>query len=243
VIESAGKNVKLYKKGDKVFGYTGQKMGAYAEYISLPEKNCMAIKPDNMTFEEAAVVSYGGIMAVNFLKKMKIKQGQKILIIGASGAIGSAAVQLAKYYGAEVTGVCSTGRVDYVRSLGADKVIDYNKEDFSKADEKYDLIIDILGRSSFLKCKPSLKQKGCYLLTSFKMKQIFQMFVTSLKGGKEVKCLIAPGSVGDLIEIKKLIESGKLKSIIDKSFTLEQASVAHWYAEEGKAKGKVVITI
>lgn len=242
-IKAVGKDVNLFKKGDQVFGYLGQSMGAYAEYICIPENGCVAIKPANMTWEEAAVVPYGAIMALYFLRKMNIQSGQKVLVNGASGGIGSAAVQIAKYFGAEVTGVCSTPRLEFVRSLGADKVIDYTKEDFTQSGETYDLIFDILSKSSFSRCKNSLKQNGRYLLASFKMKQLFQMLWTSITGGKKVICAIAPGSVEDLIFVKELIEAGKIKAVIDRRYPLELAVEVHRYVEQGHKKGHIVITV
>ncbi|HEY9204704.1 MAG TPA: NAD(P)-dependent alcohol dehydrogenase [Candidatus Methanoperedens sp.] len=242
-IESAGKDVKSFKKGDQVFGYLGQSMGAYAEYLCMPEKGCVTIKPANMTWEEAAVVPYGAIMALNLLGKMNIQSGQKILINGASGGIGSAAVQIAKYFGAEVTGVCGTPRLEFVKSLGADKVIDYTREDFTQNGETYDIIFDILGKSSFSRCKGSLKQNGRYLLASFKMKQLFQMLWTKVAGSRRVICAIAPGSAEDLVSVKELIEAGKIKSVIDRCYPLEQTAEAHRYIEKGHKKGNVVITV
>jgi NADPH:quinone reductase-like Zn-dependent oxidoreductase len=242
-IESVGKEVKSFKQGDKVFGYLGQNMGAYAEYVCMPEGSVLAIKPVNMTYEEAAVVPYGAIMALNLLKKGNLQPGQKVLINGASGGIGSAAVQLARYFGAEVTGVCGTPRLEFVKSLGAHKVIDYNKEDFTQNGETYDLIFDILGKSSFSRCQNSLKQNGRYLLASFKMKQLFQMLWTSMSGSKKVICAIAPGSVEDLNSVKELIETGKIKAIIDRRYPMEQAAEAHSYVEKGFKKGNVVITM
>lgn len=242
-IESAGKDVKSFKKGDQVFGYLGQSMGAYAEYLCMPEDECVAIKPANMTYEEAAVVPYGAIMALNLLRKMNIQPGQKVLINGASGGIGSAAVQIAKYFGAEVTGVCSTPRLEFVKSLGADKVIDYAKEDFTQNGETYDLIFDILGKSSFSRCKTSLKQNGRYLLASFKMKQLFQMLRTKMIGSKKVICALAIDKQEDLVFIKELIEAGKIKSVIDRCYPLEQAAEAHRYVDSGHKKGNVVITV
>ncbi len=196
-----------------------------------------------MTYEEAVIVPYGAIMALNLLRKMNIHSGQKVLVNGASGGIGSAAVQIAKYFGAEVTGVCGTPRLEFVKSLGADKVIDYTKEDFTQSGETYDLIFDILGKSSFSRCKSSLKQNGRYLLASFKMKQLFQMLWTSMIGSKRVICAIAPGSTEDLISVKELIEAGKIKSIIDRRFPLEQTAEAHMYVEQGHKKGHVVIIL
>jgi len=241
-IEAIGKDVKRFKAGDKVFGYLGQSMGAYAEYICLPEDGVLAIKPSNMTYEEAAVVPYGAIMALNLLAKVNIHSGQKVLINGASGGIGSAAVQIAKHFGAEVTGVCGTPRLEFVKSLGADKVIDYTKEDFTQSGETYDLIFDVLGKGSFSRSKNSLTQNGRYLLASFKMKQLFQMLWTSMTGGRKVICAIAPGSVEDLHAVKELIEAGKIKAVIDRCFPMERTSEAHRYIEEGYKKGNVVIT-
>lgn len=242
-IESAGKDVKLFKQGDQVFGYLGQNMGAYAEYFCMPEDGVLAVKPAHMTYEEAAVVPYGAMMALPLLKKANIQPGQKVLINGASGGIGSAAVQIARHYGAEVTGVCGTPRLEFVKSLGADRVIDYTKVDFVQNGETYDLIFDILGKSSFSRCKSSLKQNGRYLLASFKMKQIFQMLWTSMIGKKRVICGFAPGSIEDLISVKELIEAGKIKAVIDKRFPLEQTAEAHRYIEKGLKKGNVVITV
>ncbi len=243
-VEAVGKDVKLFKKGDQVFGYPGASMGANAEYLCMPEDGCVATKPSNMTYEEAAVVPYGALMALNLLRKVNIQPGQKVLINGASGGIGSAAVQLAKsHFGAEVTGVCSTLRLELVKSLGADKVIDYTKEDFTKSGETYDPIFDILGKSSFSRCKSSLKQNGRYLLASFKMRQLFQMLWTSVIGGKKVICAIALEKPEDLVFIKELVEAGKLRSVIDRRYPLEQTAEAHRYIESGLKKGSVVITV
>jgi NADPH:quinone reductase-like Zn-dependent oxidoreductase len=243
-VESAGKQAKSYRRGDPVFGYLGQSMGAYAEYLTMPEGGVLAIKPANMSYEGAAVVPYGAIMALGLLRKVNIQPGQKVLINGASGAIGSAAVQLAKsLFGAEVTGICGTPGLEFVKSLGADKVIDYTKEDFTQNDETYDLIFDILGKSSFSRCKNSLKQNGRYLLASFKMKQLLQMLWTSMTGSKRVVCALAPGGVEDLIAVKELIEAGKIRAVIDRRFPLEQAAEAHRYVEQGHKKGDVVITV
>jgi NADPH:quinone reductase-like Zn-dependent oxidoreductase len=242
-IESVGKDVKLFREGDQVYGYRGQSMRADAEYLCMPEDGELAIKPANMSYEEAAVVPYGTITALNLLRKVNIQSGQKVLINGASGGIGSAAVQFAKFYGAEVTGVCSTPRIELVKSLGADKVIDYTKEDFTQSGETYDLIFDILGRSSFSRCKSSLKQDGRYLLASFKMRQLVQMLWTSRVGSKKVICALSPEKSGDLIYIKELIEAGTIKAAIDKRFPLEQTAQAHQYVEKGQKKGQIAITV
>jgi NADPH:quinone reductase-like Zn-dependent oxidoreductase len=242
-VEAVGKDVKRFRKGDQVFGYRGQSMGANAEYLCMREDGLVAIKPANMTYEEAASVPYGALTALNLLRKVNIQPGQKVLINGASGGIGSAAVQLAKYFGAEVTGVCGTPRLEFVKALGADKVIDYTKEDFTKNGETYDLIFDILGKSSFSRCKNSLKQNGRYLLASFKMAQLFQMLWTSMIGDKKVICALSSENPKDLIFIKELVEAGKIKSIIDRCYPLEQIAEAHRYIEKGNKKGNVVLTV
>jgi NADPH:quinone reductase-like Zn-dependent oxidoreductase len=242
-IEAIGKDVKKFRKGDQVFGYLGMKMGANAEYLCMPENGMLGIKPANMNYEEASAVPYGGIMALSLLRKVSMQSGHKVLINGASGGIGSMALQLAKYYGAEVTGVCSTPRLNYVRSLGADKVIDYTKEDFTKNGERYDLIFDILGRNSFSRCKGSLTKNGRYLLASFKMGKLVQMLWTSMIGSKKVICVLASENPKDMILLKELVEAGKIKSIIDRCFPLQQAAEAHRYVEKGNKKGNVVITL
>jgi len=245
-VEEAGRDVKHFTKGDQVFGYRGQSMGANAEYLCMPEDGLVAIKPANMTYDEAATVPYGALTALSLLRKVNTLasvRGQKVLIHGASGSIGSAAVQLARYFGAEVTGVCSTPRLEFVRALGADKVIDYTREDFTKNGETYDLIFDILGKSSFSSCQNSLKQNGIYLLASFKMKQLFQMQWTSMTGGKKVICALSSESSDDLVFIKSLVEDGKIKSFIDKRYPLEKTAEAHRYVEKGCRTGSVIVTV
>ena len=242
-VEATGREVKKFKVGDQVFGYLGQTMGANAEYLCMPEKKNVEIKPKNMSYEEAATIPYGSLMALNLLKKVNIQPGHEVLINGASGSIGAAALQLAKFFGADVTGVCGTPRLEFVKSLGADKVIDYTKEDFTQNDETYDLIFDILGKSSFSRCKNSLKPNGKYLLASFKTKQLFQMLSTKISGDKKVICGLATEKPDDLTFIKELAESGKIKAIIDKSFPMEQAAEAHRYVEAGHKRGSVVITL
>ncbi|MBV6449857.1 MAG: alcohol dehydrogenase [Anaerolineales bacterium] len=243
-IEAVGKDVKRFKKGDQVFGYPGLSFGAYAEYACLPETGAVALKPVNLSYEEAVTLPYGAIMTTSLLEKANIQCGQKVLINGASGGIGSMAVQLAKYYGAEVTGVCGTPRLEFVKSLGADKVIDYTREDFTQNGETYDLIFDILGKSSFSKVKRSLKPNGIYLLASFKMKALLDMLWTSLTGSKQkIICAFANETPESLTFIKNLVEERKVKAIVDKSFPLEQAAEAHWYVEQGRKQGNVVIAI
>jgi NADPH:quinone reductase-like Zn-dependent oxidoreductase len=241
-VEAVGKDVKLFKAGDQVFGYRGPRFGANAEYLCMPENGLVALKPTNMTYEEAAAVPYGAMTALNLLRKVTIHSGQKVLINGASGGIGSYALQLARHYGAEVTGVCSTPRLELVKALGADHAIDYTQEDFTENGETYDLIFDILGKSSFSRCKNSLTENGRYLLASFKMRQLFQMLWTSMIGGKKVICALSGESPDDLIVIKELVEAGKIRAIIDRCYPLEQAAEAHRYVEAGHKKGHVVIT-
>jgi NADPH:quinone reductase-like Zn-dependent oxidoreductase len=243
VVESVGGDVKHFKKGDPVFGYRGQSMGANAEYLSMPENGLVEIKPSNMSHAEAAVVPYGALTALNLLRKANLQPGQKVLIHGASGGIGSAAVQLAKYYGAEVTGVCGTPRLEFVRALGADHVIDYTKEDFTQNGESYDLVFDIMNKSSFSRCKNSLTPNGMYLLASFKMKQVFQMLLTSITGGRKVICAMSFENPKDLVLIRELVEAGKIKAIIDRRYPLEQTAEAHRYVESGQKKGNVVMTV
>ncbi len=242
-VAAVGKAVTRFKEGEQVFGYTAQSMRADAQYLCVPEDGEVALKPANMSFEEAAVVPYGAITALNLLRKVDVQSRQKVLIIGASGSIGSAAVQFAKLYGAEVTGVCSTPRIEFVRALGADRVIDYTKEDFTQGSETYDLIFDILGRGLFAQCRRVMTENGRYLLASFKLKQLLQMVWTSKVGNKKVICALAPAISGDLPYIKELIEAGKFKAVIDKSFPLEQMAEAHRYVEAGHKQGQIAITI
>jgi NADPH:quinone reductase-like Zn-dependent oxidoreductase len=243
VVEGKGSEVTHFNEGDQVFGYTGMNFGAYAEYLCVPEAGTVALKPSTMTFEEAAAVPYGAIIARNLLGKAKILPGQKVLVNGASGGIGSATVQLARYYGAEVTGVCGTPRLEYVKALGADYVIDYSAEDFTQSGNTYDLIIDILGKSSFSRCKKVLAPKGVYLLASFKMNPVLQMIWTSLFGSQKVICAFSSESADDLNFVKALAETGKYKSNVDKVFAMEEAAEAHRYAESGLKKGNVIISM
>ena len=248
-IEAVGKDVTRFRQGDQVFGSAGTSLGTYAEYRCLPESGALAIKPTNMTYEEAAAVPNGGLTALPFLRdRGRIQSGQSVLINGASGAVGTSAVMLAKYYGAEVTGVCSTTNVELVKSLGAVKVIDYTKEDFTKSGQTYDIIFDAVGKSSFSRCKGSLKQGGVYLTTVPSLAIFPQMLWTSLVGGKKAKIAFtglrrASDKAKDLAFIRELVESGKIKAVIDRRYPLEQMAEAHSYVEKGHKKGNVVITV
>jgi NADPH:quinone reductase-like Zn-dependent oxidoreductase len=242
-IEAVGTEVTGFKPGDQVFGYRGEGFGAYAEYLCMPEAGVVAIKPVNMTYTEASTVPYGALFALSFLRKANIQAGQKVLINGASGSIGSYALQLAKHYGAEVTGVCGARRVQMVQSLGADKVIDYTSQDFTENGETYDLILDILGKSSFSRCKRSLNPGGRYFLVSFKTRQLWQMLWTSLFGSRKVICTLESARAEDLAITRELIEAGKIKTVIDRCYPPEQAAAAHSYVENGDRRGAVVITM
>jgi NADPH:quinone reductase-like Zn-dependent oxidoreductase len=242
-IESMGPGVSRFKVGDQVFGYRGSNFGAYAEHLATPEDGMITLMPVNMTYEEAACLPGGAITALNLLKNVEIQNGDKVLVNGASGGIGSAALQLAKRAGAEVTGVCGTQRLEMVRSLGADKVIDYTQRDFTQSGETYDLIFDVLGKSPFSRSKHVLSPQGRHLYASFKMKQLFQMLWTSIRGGQKVICAMAFESPEDMVQVKELAEAGALKAIIDRCYPLEQAAEAHRYVETGQKVGEVVITV
>lgn len=222
VIEEVGKDVKSFRKGDSVFAACGFKFGAYAEYKCLPENDLIAIKPSNMTFEEAAAVPIGGLTALRTLKQAGVKTGDNILIYGASGSVGTFSIQIARYFGAHVTAVCSTTNMDLVKSLGADKVVDYTQEDFTKMGSQFDIIYDAVGKTSKSACKNLLKPEGKYI---------------SVMRGLPKK------NPNDLLFLKELIESGKLKTVIDRRYTLDQIREAHTYVEQFHKKGNVVINI
>lgn len=217
--------------------------GAYAEYVCLPEDGVLALKPANMTYEEAAAIPFGGNTAWYFLKKAHIQRGQKVLIYGASGAVGTAAVQLAKYLGAEVTAVCSTTNVEMVKSLGADKAIDYTKEDFTQSGETYDVIFDTVGKSSFSDCIRSLKKEGYLLLAAAGPTQMLQGIWTSLTSRRKVVSGVMSETAEDMVFFKELIEAGKIQPVIDRTYPLEQIAEAHRYVEKGHKKGNVVIKV
>jgi NADPH:quinone reductase-like Zn-dependent oxidoreductase len=247
-IEAAGKDVKRFREGDQVFAATGTGFGAHAAYICIPEDGALETKPDNMTFEEAAAVCEGGLTALPFLRDNgRLESGHKVLINGASGAVGTSAVQLARYFGAEVTGVCSSTNLELVRSLGASKVIDYTQEDFTKADTTYDIVFDAVGKSSFSRCRGLLKQRGTFLTTVPTLAIVLQMLWTAKVGSKRA-IFAATGlrsameKAKDLLFLKDLCEAGKFNPVIDRSYALEQAVEAHRYVETGHKKGHVIIT-
>ena len=242
-ISSVGRNVERFEKGDQVYGFTGFGLGAYAEYVCMSEKGSLGIKPANTTYEEAAAVVDGATTALFFLKdKANIQPGQRVLINGASGSIGTSAVQLARYFGAEVTGVCSTTNVELVRSLGANTVIDYTREDFTRNGRTYDIIFDTVSKSSFHRCKGSLEKNGCYLPTVGLTNYVLALW-TSVVGGKRVKSGMSISKADALIFIKDLVEAGEIRPVIDKRYPLEQTAEAHRYVEKGHKRGNVVITI
>lgn len=244
-IEAVGKDVTLFKKGEQIFGLTGDGMGAHAGYICLPEESSITVKPANMNYEEAAAVCDGLMLAFNYLGKVNLQKGNKVLIYGASGSIGTAGVQLAKYYGAWVTAVCNSKNVDLVKSLGADEVIDYTKEDFTKINQTYDVVFDAVGKTSFFHCKKLMKKGGVYFSTDlgFMAQNPFLAVWTSVIGSKKVKFPLPKASKKDVIFFKELIEAGKYKAVIDKTYPLEQMAEAYRYVEKGEKAGNVVITI
>ena len=243
-IVQTGKGVRSFKTGDHVFGNSGHtRFGANAEYVSLPENSAIVLKPTNVTYEEAAAIPFGGMTAFYFLKKAKIQIGQKVLIYGASGAVGTAAVQLARYFGAEVTGVCSTANMALVTSLGADTVIDYTQEDFTKSGVTYDVIFDAVGKSSFSGCMRSLKKEGIYLQAVATPALSVRMRWTALTSSKTLLGGTATPKTEDLMYLKELVEAGKIKPVIDRSYPLEHIVEAHRYVDRGHKKGNVVITV
>ena len=242
-IESVGKDVTRFKKGDQVFGSTGMALGGYAEYVCLPEEGILATIPANISFEEAAAVPVGGLEALHFLKIGKIKPGQKILINGAGGSIGSFGVQLAKHFGAEVTAVDSEKKFKMLRSIGADHVIDYTKEDFSKSDETYDVIFDVVGKSPFSASLRSLRKNGFYLIANPKLVHKLRGPWASLTSGRKVTSTMARHNLEDLNFLKELMEAGTIKTVIDRRYPLEQVPEAHRYAETGQKAGNIVINV
>jgi len=238
-IELTGKDVKLFNKGDKVYGTTGMKLGANAEYACLSENSALVKKPDNFTHEQATAVIFGGLTAIHFLRdKANIQRGQKVLVNGASGAVGTASIQLAKYYGAELTGVCSTSNIELVKSLGAKKVIDYTKKDFTENNETYDVILDTVGNLSLSQCKKSLTKQGKLILIATGLPTILSSIAR-----KNVICGVAGESKEGLDFLRELIEAGNIEAVIDRTYPLEQTAEAHRYVDTGHKKGNVVLSV
>lgn len=243
-IEAVGKDVTRFKEGNRVFGSSGGRLGAYAEYVCLPEDAALAAMPDDATYEEAAAIPFGASDALFFLRDVgNVRGGQSVLIYGASGAVGTAAVQLARYFGAEVTGVCSTANLELVESLGADTVVDYTKEDFTENGRRYDLIFETVGKSSVARGKRSLKQDGVYLANLIGPSALVQMLWTQVVGSKRVKGGVSSEKTEDLLFLKELIETGEIKPVIDRRYPLEQIVEAHRYAEKGHKKGAVIVAV
>jgi len=243
-VERVGRGVKRFKTGDRVVASMGMAGGGHAEYACVSERGALAIKSDSLSWEEAVAIPFGANTALYFLRDLgRIQTGQEVLIIGASGSIGSAGVQLANHFGTTVTAVCSAGNVEWVRSLGAHNVIDYTKEDFTKNPTKYDLIFDIVGATSFDRCQKVLKPKGIFLQNIIGFPDMVRMVWTSMRGGKKLKGGVAMENLGRMNFIAELVACGKLKPVIDRSYPLERIAEAFTYVEQGHKKGNVVITV
>lgn len=244
IIEAVGKNVSDFKVGDRVFGFNEFGFGAHAEYMKIAQDKALATMPDDLTFEQAAASTEGAHYAYNFINKVKFEKRETFLVNGATGAIGSAALQLLKNMGAHVTALCDTKNTDLIKSLGADEVIDYTKEDFTKRAQKYNFIFDTVGKSSFFKSKSSLLPRGVYISSElgFMSQNIFLALFTPLLRGKKVIFPLPTNSRGSVLLIKKLIEEGQFNSVIDRKYTLEKIVEAYRYVETGMKTGNVVIT-
>ena len=248
-VEAIGKSVTRFAAGDQVFGGTGFHFGAHAEYVCLPESAHVEAKPANMNYQEAAAVCFGGFSALHFLKRANLESGQKILIYGASGSVGVFAVQLAKYFGAHVTAVCSTANLELVRSLGADEVVDYTREDFSKSVRVYDVVFDAVGKSGFSRSLKALRKGGVYVRVggsggtpSIVANMLREIWTTRVRAAKVISG-VARGTQKDHLFLKELIEAGKLQTVIDRSYPLDEIAEAHRFAEAGHKKGHVVVTV
>jgi NADPH:quinone reductase-like Zn-dependent oxidoreductase len=243
-VERAGKDVTRFKTGDRVVASTGAAGGGHAQYACLPETGAVAIKPDSLSWEQAVAIPFGANTALYFLRDLgKIRAGQDLLIIGASGAIGSAGVQLAKHFGAKVTGVCGGANVELVKALGADSVIDYTREDFTESGKTYDLIFDVVGATTFDRCQGSLKSNGVFLQNIMELSDVARLFWTSITGGKKIKGGVAIGNRANMGLITALAEAGTLRPVIDRSYPLERIAEAFKYVERGHKKEDVVITV
>ncbi|MDZ4709818.1 MAG: NAD(P)-dependent alcohol dehydrogenase [Saprospiraceae bacterium] len=244
-IEAVGSGVTLFKIGDKVFGYNDTRFGAHAEYMIVGEQDPLTTMPDHLTYEEAAPICEGGHYALCDIRAAKVQRGQNVLVNGATGAIGSAAVQLLKYYGSRVTAVCHTKNLSLIKSLGADEVIDYTHQDFTQIDQKFDFIFDAVGKSSFKKCKNLLHPKGIYISTELGKNgvNILLALVTPLAGGKKLLFPLPSINKEDVNFLKSLVETGKFKPVIDRTYRLDQIVEAYQYVETGQKTGNVVITL
>jgi NADPH:quinone reductase-like Zn-dependent oxidoreductase len=243
VVETVGKDVRKFKAGNQVFAFSDAAMGCHAEYKCMPEDGAMALKPANLTYEEAAALSFGGTTALDFFRRGKLQSGEKVLVNGASGGVGTAAVQLAKHFGADVTGVCSTTNVELVRSLGASHVIDYTKEDFTQNGETYDVIIDTAGTAPFSRSKSSLKERGRLLMVLGGLPDMLRIPWVSMTSSKKVVAGPAAGRAEDLRFLAGLAEAGEFKPVIDRCYPFEQIAEAHSYVDTGRKKGNVIITL
>jgi NADPH:quinone reductase-like Zn-dependent oxidoreductase len=243
VVETVGKDVSRFKVGDQVFAFSDAAMGCHAEYKCMPEDGAMAFKPANLTYEEAAALSFGGTTALDFFRRGNLQSGDKVLVNGASGGVGTAVVQLAQHFGADVTGVCSTGNVELVRSLGASRVIDYTREDFTQNGETYDVIVDTAGTAPFSRSNASLKDTGRLLMVSGGLPDMLRIPWVSLTSSKKVIAGPASGSAEDLRFLAGLAEAGEFKPVIDRRYPLEQIVEAHRYVDTGRKKGNVIITL
>jgi NADPH:quinone reductase-like Zn-dependent oxidoreductase len=242
-VEQVGEDVKQFKVGDLVFGHTDMRFGSYAEYICMPENGSIALKPETISHAEAAVIPFGGVTALHFIKKAGIQPGQKVLVVGASGAVGSAAVQIARSLGAEVTGVCSTANIALVKSIGANKVIDYTKEDFTRNGETYDVIFDTVNALSVSRSVKSLSKNGIMILSAAGMPEMLRGFWISKTSNKKVLTGVISHKAADILFLKELIEKGQFKPVMEKTYPLEQIAEAHAYVEKGHKKGNVAIEI
>jgi NADPH:quinone reductase-like Zn-dependent oxidoreductase len=248
-VESVGQEVTRFRRGDQVYGSAGLSYGSYAQYLCVPEDGALALKPSNMSYEEAAAVPNGGLTALPFLRdKGRIKSGYSVLVNGASGAVGTSAVQLARAFGADVTGVCSAANLELVKSLGAGQVVDYTQQDFTQAGGTYDIIFDAVGKRSFSECRVSLKRKGVYLTTVPTPGVLFQMLRTRLAGGRKARIAFtalrpARARAKDLAVLKGFVEAGKLRAVIDRRYPLAEMAEAHRYVETGRKRGNVVIIV
>jgi NADPH:quinone reductase-like Zn-dependent oxidoreductase len=243
VVETVGKDVRKFKVGYQVFAFSDAAMGCHAEYKCMPEDGAMALKPANLTYEEAAALSFGGTTALDFFRRGKLQSGEKVLVNGASGGVGTAAVQLAKHFGADVTGVCSTANVELVRSLGASHVIDYTKEDFTRNGETYDVIVDTAGTAPFSRSKASLKERGRLLMVLGGLPDMLRIPWVSMTSSKKVIAGPATARAEDLRFLAGLAEAGEFKPVIDRCYPFEQIAEAHSYVDTGRKKGNVIITL